>query len=105
MLQHPRFDLSDAVAEVEQAGAASQRVDAPGAQIDCADPARLAVRDVQDVVLQRQTGWLRQRGFGARSVDERFASISGDRLDGPFSQIEHGNLVRSGERDIQLAVA
>ena len=105
MLQHSRAHRSDLVAEIEQAGTTGERVDAPRAQVDGANARRLAVGDVEDAALQAQARGLRERRILPRPIDERLAAISGDRLDGAFAQIDHRDLVRACQRDVELVIA
>src|SRR5207248_11009841 len=84
---------------------AGERVVSPLSETDCANPRRLAVGDVEDVSLQAQARRLRERRFLRQAVDERLASVTDDRLDGAFAQVEHGDLVRAGERDVELVIA
>src|SRR3954470_10222438 len=105
MLEHVWADGPDLVSEVEEPRPAGERVDPFRTQVDGADARRLAVRDVEHVTLQAEPRRLGESSILPGTVDERLASVSRHGLDGSLAQIDHRDLVRPRQRDVQLVVA
>src|SRR5262245_61262460 len=92
------------VAELEQP-LAEDRADLAAREIDLADRARLAVRDVEPAVDSNEPARLVHRRLAQRTVDQRLGAVARMRLDHTTSERHGPELVRARHRHVERAAA
>ena len=104
MLEPHALGAGIGIAKVEQPGA-DHRLYLLAVQVDGADRARLAVRDVEHVRcrIERQPARLREAGLLPRAIEDVFPPAAGERCDGAVGQVERPDLVQPGHRNEQQA--